>query len=153
MNLTDKSMKELREMARSIGLPMIQHEKAEQLRARIVITMEPSVIDALTVPDLNPVQLKVREKEALVMLTPEEVVAALEPFKTKIKLAFYDEEGNPSRTNATTWCIKNGPAEDSGSLSVPLKWIRFKAQEIANARFPAVINGEFDQVRNIPVLA
>ncbi len=78
---------------------------------------------------------------------------ALEPFKSKIKLAFYDDEGRVSLTNATTWCVKNGPAEDSGSLSVPLKWIKFKAQEIANARFPAVINGEFDQVRNIPVLA
>ncbi len=49
--------------------------------------------------------------------------------------------------------MKNGPAEDSGSLSVPLKWIRFKAKEIADARFPAVIKGEFDAVRNIPVLA
>lgn len=29
----------------------------------------------------------------------------------------------------------------------------FKAQEIANARFPAVIKGEFDDHRKIPVLA
>lgn len=154
LDLTEKNMNELRAMAKELGLPMIQHEKADQLRARIVITMEPGVIDALTAPDLHPVQLKKKaEINPPVMLTPEQVMKALEPFKSKIKLQFYDDEGNPSLTSATTWCVKNGPAEDSGSLSVPLKWIVFKAQEIANARFPAVINGEFDQVRNIPVLA
>ena len=154
LDLTNKSMKELREIAKQIGLPGVRAESMEQLRARIVITMEPGVIDALTVPDIiNPVQIKKKELNQPVILTPEQVMAALEPFKGKIKLQFYDDEGNPSLTNATTWCVKNGPAEDSGSLSVPLKWIRFKAQEIAQARFPAVINGEFDQVRNIPVLA
>lgn len=153
LDLTNKTMKELREIAKNIGLPGVRAESAQQLRARIVIMMEPGVIDALTVPDLHPVQLKKKEKKTEIVLTPEQVMAALEPFKGKIKLAFYDDEGNVSLTNATTWCVKNGPAEDSGSLSVPLKWIKFKAQEIANARFPAVINGEFDQVRNIPVLA
>lgn len=153
LDLTNKTMKELREIAKNIGLPGIRSESAQQLRARIVITMEPGVIDALTVPDLHPVQLKRKEVIPEAMLTPEQVMAALEPFKGKIKLAFYDDEGNPTMEGATTWCIKNGPAEDSGSLSVPLKWIKFKAQEIANARLPAVIKGEFDAVRNIPVLA
>lgn len=152
IDLTDKTMKELRAIAKEIGLPGVRAESAEQLRARIVITMEPGVIDALTVPDI--IQQKRKESASIVMLTPEQVTAALEPFKSKIKLAFYDDEGNVSLTNATTWCVKNGAAEDSGSLSVPLKWIRFKAQEIANARFPAVINdAEFDKMRNIPVLA
>ncbi len=153
MDLQNKSMKELREIAKSIGLPGIKAESMQQLRARIVITMEPSVIDALTVPDLNPMQLKKKPVEIPNVLTPEQVMTALEPLKGKIKLAFYDDDGNVTTNGATTWAVKNGPAEDSGSLSVPLKWIRFKAQEIANARFPAVINGEFDQVRNIPVLA
>lgn len=153
MELQNKNMKELREIAKNIGLPGVKAESAQQLRARIVITMEPSVIDALTVPDLNPVQLKRKESIPSPVLTPEQVMEALEPFKAKIKLAFYDDEGNMTLTNATSWCVKNGPAEDSGSLSVPLKWIRFKAQEIANARFPAVIKGEFDDVRKIPVLA
>jgi hypothetical protein len=153
LNLQDKNMKELRAIAKQIGLPGIKAESMESLRARIVITMEPSVIDALTPPDLNPVQLKRKEVAPPTTLTPQQVMEALEPFKNKIKLAFYDDEGNMTTLNATTWCVKNGPAEDSGSLSVPLKWIRFKAQEIANARFPAVINGEFDAVRNIPVLA
>lgn len=153
IDLQNKNMKELRAVAKQIGLPMIQHEKADQLRARIVITMEPGVIDALTPPDLNPVQLKKKETPALVMITPEQVMKALEPFKSKIKLAFYNDEGEMTAEGATTWCVRNGPAEDSGSLSVPLKWIVFKAQEIANARFPAVIKGEFDDVRKIPVLA
>jgi hypothetical protein len=152
MDLTNKSMKELREIAKNIGLPGVKAETAQQLRARIVITMEPGVIDALTPPDLNPVQLKVK-KEQVTINTPEQVMEALEPFKSKIKLAFYDDEGNMTTEGATTWCVRNGAAEDSGSLSVPLKWIRFKAQEIANARFPAVIKGEFDDVRKIPVLA
>lgn len=153
LNLQNKNMKELREIAKNIGLPGVKAESMQQLRARIVITMEPGVIDALTVPDLNPVKVKRKEKEINPVLTPEQVMNALEPFKSKIKLAFYDDEGKVTTTGATTWAIKNGPAEDSGSLSVPLKWIRFKAQEVANARFPAIIKGEFDAVRNIPVLA
>jgi len=153
LDLTNKTMKELREIAKNIGLPGVKAESMQQLRARIVLTMEPGVIDSLTVPDLNPIKQKAKESKPEPMLTPEQVMAALEPFKSKIKLAFYDDEGNPSLTNATSWCVKNGAAEDSGSLSVPLKWIRFKAQEIANARFPAVIKDEFDKVRNIPVLA
>lgn len=153
LDLRSKNIKELREIAKNIGLPAIQHEKAESLRARIVITMEPSVIDALTPPDLKPVEQRTRYDKPQVMLTPEQVMEALEPLKAKIKLAFYDDEGEATLTGATTWHVKNGPAEDSGSLSVPLKWIRFKAQEIANARFPAVIKGEFDDVRKIPVLA
>jgi hypothetical protein len=152
LDLKNKTMKELRDIAKNIGLPGVKAESADNLRARILITMEPSVIDALTVPDLNPAQHK-RVEKPIVTLTPEQVMAALEPFKSKIKLAFYDDAGNMTTQGATTWAIKNGPAEDSGSLSVPLKWIVFKAQEIANARFPAVIKGEFDAVRNIPVLA
>jgi hypothetical protein len=154
LELHNKSMRELRDIAKQIGLPGVKAESMQALRARIAITLEPGIIDALTPPDLNPVQQKKREDKPLVMLTPDEVMAALEPFKGKIKLAFYDADGNLTNgTSAVTWAVKNGPAEDSGSLSVPLKWIRFKAQEIANARFPAVIKGEFDAVRNIPVLA
>lgn len=153
LDLTGKNMKELREIAKQIGLPGVKGESMEALRARIVITMEPSVIDALTPPDLNPVQLKRKEPQVQNLLTPQQVMDALEPFKNRIKLAFYDDEGNMTLEGATTWCVRNGAAEDSGSLSVPLKWIRFKAQEIANARFPAVIKDEFDAVRNIPVLA
>lgn len=153
LDLQSKNIKQLREIARNIGLPLIQHEKAEQLRSRIVITMEPGVIDALTLPDLNPVEQRKHKDKPQVMLTPEQVMEALEPFKARIKLAFYDDEGESTIMKATTWHVKNGPAEDSGSLSVPLKWIKFKAQEIANARFPAVIKGEFDDVRKIPVLA
>lgn len=152
LELRDKKMPELRAIAKQIGLPGVKAESADALRARIAITMEPGLVDALTPPDLNPVQLKKKETQS-VMLTPEQVMKALEPFKSKIKLAFYNEEGEMTTENATTWCVKNGPAEDSGSLSVPLKWITFKASEIANARFPAVIKGEFDAVRNIPVLA
>ncbi len=153
LDLQSKNMKELREIAKQIGLPGVKAESLESIRMRIAITMEPGIIDALTPPDLNPVQLKKKEAAPSAMLTPAQVMEALEPFKGKIKLAFYDEEGNVTTENATTWCVKNGPAEDSGSLSVPLKWIRFKASEIAQARFPAVIKGEFDAVRNIPVLA
>ena len=153
LDLQNKNMKELRDIAKQIGLPGVKAESMQQLKARIAITMEPGIIDSLTVPDLNPVQLKRKEKAPDPVLTPEQVMAALEPFKGKLKLAFYDEDGNVTTQNATTWAVKNGPAEDSGSLSVPLKWIRFKAQEIANARFPAVIKGEFDDHRKIPVLA
>lgn len=153
LDLQNKTMKELREIAKNIGLPGVKAESMQQLKARIVITMEPGVIDSLTVPELNPVQLKRKEKTLDPVNMPQAVMDALEPLKGKIKLAFYDDEGNMTTEGATTWAVKNGPAEDSGSLSVPLKWIRFKAQEIANARFPAVIKGEFDEVRKIPVLA
>ena len=154
LDLKNKNMKELREIAKNIGLPGIKAESMEALRARIVITMEPGVLDAFNVDKLyDPVQLKTKKPEVANMLTPEQVMEALEPFKNKIKLAFYDADGKMTTENAVTWMVKNGPAEDSGSLSVPLKWITFKAKEIANARFPAVINGEFDAVRNIPVLA
>jgi hypothetical protein len=154
LNLQDKNMKELRQIAKQIGLPGVKAESMEQLRARIVITMEPGVIDALSIPDVNPVQLKRKEVVPDPANTPEAVMKALEPFKGKINLAFYDDEGNITTEGATTWAVKNGPAEDSGSLTVPLKWILFKASEIANARFPAVINDPgFDKVRNIPLLA
>lgn len=152
LNLRDKNMKELRAIAKDIGLPGVKAESADNLRARIAITMEPGIIDALTPPPVNPVQLVAKQKEAQTMLTPEVVMQALEPLKARLKIAFYNDDGEPTLHKATTWHIKNGPAEDSGSLTVPLKWIRFKAQEIANARFPATINGEFEAVRKIPVL-
>jgi len=153
LDLTDKNMKELREIAKQIGLPGIKAESMESLRARIVLTLEPGVIDALTPPDLNPIQQKKKEPQVTNLLTAQQVLDALEPFKGKIKIAFYDDEGNMTTDGATSWCVRNGVAEESGRMSVPLKWIRFKAQEIANARFPAVIKDEFDAVRNIPVLA
>ncbi len=152
LELRDKNMKELRAIAKEIGLAGVKAESADNLRARIAITMEPSIIDALTPPPIDPVQLKIKPAEPVVANTVEAVMKALDPFKSKLKLAFYDEDGNPTTERATTWHVKNGPAEDSGSLTVPIKWIRFKAQEIANARFPASIAGEFEKVRGIPVL-
>ncbi len=153
LDLQNKSMKELREIAAKIGLPGVKAESMQSLKARIVITMEPGVIDALTVPELGEPQLKRKEKTPDPVLTPEQVMKELEPLKGRIKLAFYDDAGNMTIEAATTWHVKNGPAEDTGSLSVPINILARKARHIAEARFPAVIKGEFDDVRKIPVLA
>lgn len=151
-NLYTKKMNELREMASNLGLGGVKGESKEGLIARITIAMHPQILDELNKNGTEQGRAPKLAKDGPVWLTVEEVLEALEPLKGRLKIAFYDEDGQPTTTNAKTWHVKNGPAEDSGSMSVSMKWLKIKAGEIANARFPAVIQGEFEATKT-PVLA
>lgn len=133
-NLKDKKIQELRTIAKELGLP-VTRESAQALRTRIILHMQPGLMDELNKND----RVEPKPKEATKWLTTQEVMDALSPFKDKIKLAFYDENNEPTMVNPKTWHVKNGPAEDSGTMSISLKWLKIKAGEIANARFPAKV--------------
>lgn len=138
-DLPSKNMKELRAIAKELGLQTTR-ESAEALRARIVLTLQPGLMNELNKNGTEAgrdAAKPVADKPATVWLSAQDVVEALRPFQDKIKLAFYDENGNPSTANAKTWHVKNGPAEDSGSMTISLHWLKIKVAEIANARFPA----------------
>jgi hypothetical protein len=148
-DLPKKNMKELREIRKQIGLAGQKGESAESLRLRIGIALQPGLLNEL---NKNPV-LADKQKPVLDItikphwLTAQDVVEALRPYQERIKLAFYDANGQPSSGNAKTWRVQNGPAEDSGSMTMPIEMIRRKAEQIALARFPAKIartGTEFD---------
>jgi len=137
-DLTGKNMKELRAIAKELNLTGVKAESAESLRLRITLAMQPGLMNELNknpvLADKKPV-LDIQIKPT--WLNAQDVVEALRPFQEKIKLAFYDANGNPSSANAATWHVRNGPAEDSGSMTMPIELIKRKAQIIADARFPA----------------
>lgn len=145
-DLPNKSMKELRQIAKELGLTTTR-ESAEALRARITLTLQPGLMDALNKNGTEAGRDKAVEAakpKAQIIIPPkwhtaQEVVEALRPYQERIKLAFYDQNGQPSSAYAKTWHVKNGPAEDSGNMTMPLELIRRKAEQIANARFPAKI--------------
>jgi hypothetical protein len=138
-NLHTKSLPELRQIAKGLGIA-VTRESAEVLRTRIILHVNPSLQDELN----KNGTIQPSEKPAAnapVWLTPDEVKEALAPFKGRIQLAFYDDEGFACEDNtARSWHVKNGAAEDSGSLTISKKWLVIKVSEIANARFPAKIN-------------
>lgn len=138
-NLHTKSLPELRQIAKGLGMT-VGVEKAEVLRTRITLHVNPSLQNELNKNGtIQPTDKPVAP--APVWLTPAEVKEALAAFKGRIQLAFYDDEGFACEDeNAKTWHVKNGPAEDSGSLTISKKWLVIKVSEIANARFPAKIN-------------
>jgi hypothetical protein len=140
-DLNNKKMPELRKIAKELNLGGVKAESAQALRARIAIAMQPGLLNELnknpTLADkkaTQPIQIKTT------WLTAQDVVEALRPFQDRIKLAFYDANGNASSGNAKTWHVRNGPAEDSGSMTMPIHLIVRKAEIIAQARFPAKIN-------------
>lgn len=139
--LPHKNMKELRAIAKELNLGGVKAESAESLRARIALTLQPGLLNELNKngTEVNREPTKPAKVEPK-WLTAQDVVEALRPFQNKIQLAFYDEAGYPSTANAKTWHVKNGPAEDSGSMSMSLRWLVIKATEVANARFPAKIS-------------
>lgn len=137
-DLPSKNMKELRAIAKELGLSGVKAESAQALRARITLTMQPGLLNELNKNGTEQGrQPTASVKPPIVWLTAQEVVEELRPFQNKIQLAFYDENGHPSTANAKTWHVKNGPAEDSGSMTISKKWLLIKVGEIANARFPA----------------
>lgn len=150
-NLHSKKMNELREMASSLGLGGVKGESKEGLITRITIATHPQLLNELNKNGTEQGRAPKLVSNETVWLTVDEVLEALAPLKGRLKIAFYDEDGNATTSNAKTWHIKNGPAEDSGSMSVALKWLKIKAGEVANARFPAVIQGEFEASKT-PVL-
>lgn len=144
-DLPSKSMKELRAIAKELGLT-VTREPAEALRTRITLHLQPGLLNELNKNGTEQGREKADKPRTVVLaqpiawLTAQDVVEALRPFQERIKLAFYDENGNPSSANAKTWRVQNGPAEDSGSMTMPLAMIRRKAEQIATARFPAKIS-------------
>lgn len=134
-----KSLPELRQIAKSIGIA-VRRESAEVLRTRIILHVNPSLQGELNKNGtIQPVEKPAEVKP--IWLTPSDVKEALAPFRGRIQLAFYDDEGFAcDDETARTWHVKNGAAEDSGSLTISKKWLVIKVSEIANARFPAKIN-------------
>jgi hypothetical protein len=136
-NLADKSLPELRSIAKSIGL-VTTRETADNLRKRIILTMNPGLLDEMNQNGVDHTELKRAKAQTKPDLaTVDELRNALTKMP-KLTLKFYDEEGAETNgDDAVTWHVINKPAEDSGTMRMPLKIILRKATEINNARFPA----------------
>lgn len=136
-DLNDKSLPELRAIAKSIGLATTR-ETADNLRKRIIITMNPGLLNELNQNGVDHTELKrARKVDKPDFTTADQVRDALKPY-SKLTLRFYDAEGSETDgETAASWHVINKPAEDSGTLNMPLKVIVRKAAEINNARFPA----------------
>jgi len=136
-DLPSKNMKELRAIAKELGLQGVKAESAHALRTRITLHLQPGLLNEL---NKNPVLADKKPVLDIAIkphwLSAQEVIEALRPYQ-KLQIMFYDVNGNKSTGNCKTWHIKNGPAEDSGSMTMPLHIIKVKAEIINGARFPA----------------
>lgn len=140
-NIQSKKMSELRDIAKQLNLSGVRGESKQSLATRITFALQPGLLEELNKNGTEQVKPQTKPKSETQWLTVPQVMEALSPYKDKIKLAFYDQYGQPTTTDAKTWHVKNGPAEDSGTMSISLNWLKVKVGEIANARFPAALTG------------
>lgn len=138
LEIQNKSMNELRAMAKQIGLGGVKAESKAALKTRIMLMMQPGLMNELNKNGTEQGRIT-QPKQETKWLTVEEVINYIRPYSNKLQLAFYDENGEATQENAKVWHLKNGPAEDSGSMSVPKHILLIKAQLLAEARFPAKI--------------
>ena len=145
-SLGNLPIKDLREMRKRIGLSGAKGESKEAIIRQLQTASFPEAI--MKEFQQKPIVRQAPKTVEVVKLTPEEVTE---------KLQAYINRGLKVRFDDVSWMMKNGAAEDSGSLSMPLVAILQKADHLMRARFPAQINGEFDEIATargrIPVLS
>lgn len=127
------SIKELREMRTAAGLPSAKHESKEAIVRQLAVAAFPEAV--LKEFQQKPVVRQVPEPQVVVALTPEQVSEGLQS---------YINRGLKVRFDDISWFIKNGAAEDSGNLAMPIAAIRAAADRVMKARLPAHVTGEFD---------
>lgn len=117
-------MKQLRTQAKMLNLPGIRGESKSSLAARVQAAMT-----TMTAPPKPVIK-----GEAPVFpkhyTSPDELIAALEPYKGK---------GLQIKVDADSWHMKYGIAEDSGTMHQPLTVIKRMAEMLLMARMPAKI--------------
>jgi hypothetical protein len=127
------SIKELRELRNAAGLPSAKHESKEAIVRQLTVAAFPEAI--LKEFQQKPVIRQAPEPQMVVALTPEQVTEGLQS---------YINRGLKVRFDDISWFIKNGAAEDSGNLAMPIAAIRTAADRVMKARLPAQVTGEFD---------
>lgn len=132
-NFNNLSIKELREMRNAAGLPSAKHESKEAIVRQLTVAAFPEAI--LKEFQQKPVVRQKPEQQVVVALTPEQVTDGLQS---------YINRGLKVRFDDISWFIKNGAAEDSGNLAMPLAAVKAAADRVMKARLPAQVTGEFD---------
>lgn len=128
-------IKQLREMRNAAGLPSAKHESKESIVRQLTVAAYPEAI--LKEFQQKPVLRQAPSAQVVVALTPEQVTDGLQSYINRgLKVKFDD----------ISWFIKNGAAEDSGNLAMPIAHIRSAADRVMKARLPAQVNGEFDTI-------
>lgn len=116
--LQTKSLDVLRAIATQIGLTPHHASKEEKIITEILMVQKP--------------EIKAEEK-------PVEVAVMNDPDEIRKALKFFTDKGGKVMFTDENWHIKNGIAEDSGHLTVPIPSIVTKAQMLLRARMPARI--------------
>lgn len=115
--LKDLNKQQLLAVAKSVGVIIDGRTSEENIRATLITLEEPKKEQNLTE--------KITSPKAVVMQTPDAVNEAIKHCLAKAGFeAKYPDD-------ATTWNFKYKGAEDSGSMSMPLKHIVMKANQVA----------------------
>ena len=104
MNTQLMNMAELRTYARSLGLPMIQHENRDKLEQRIARLTVGEPVESFAPPVKLPIPVAV-------VADKNELMTALQPFV---------EKGVEIKLDNDSWIARYRGAEDSGSLTIPV---------------------------------
>lgn len=143
-NLAELPIKELRAMRNKLGFKGVKGESKQSILLQIQGSQYPVVLESF---QEKHVKRLARKADLVTKLTPEQITEALQPFMGRgLKVRFDD----------VSWQVKNGAAEDSGSLTMPINAIVQRVSKVMSARFPAAVTGEFDPMSSakgsIPVL-
>jgi len=126
--LTPKSREELRAILVSLGQPphhMAKEPSMIESIMRIQNTIQPS--------DLGEKEESVKAPAPVITLTADEIMVVVQPMIQRgLKVSFLDD--------GKTWHFKNGVAEDSGSVTIPLTVIEQRAYSLMRARLPARVD-------------
>ena len=124
MSLEEKTLDELREIAKDLGIKVHHMAKEKSIIAQIN-KQQPHRVEASLQASEKTVQAA-NAPEAT--NTPEDVKEALSALKTRLpefEVIFPDDN---------TWIFKFRGAEDSGNLAIPLRVIVMKANNVARGR-------------------
>lgn len=123
MDLTSKSVDELRDIARNLGAEV--HHRAGKELLMNAITEKLLTPNDRNVEEQAPAK---RERVEDAVLTPEQVKEALKPLKDKhqdLEIAFL-EDG--------TWLLRRGKYMESGNMQMPLTVLKRKAEMFCRPR-------------------
>lgn len=131
LDLANKTHDELKVIAKQLGIKT-RNDGAETLRAKIVAVMHPDALEQAAASGLEEL------KDALPVLPVKPDYTDPETLRAEVARLY------PTftlLTDESTWHIKNGAAEDSGTLYMPMDVIMRKAAMLKTARFPAKFKG------------
>jgi len=121
MDLSNKSVEDLRVIARDLGVDV--HHKLGRDKVANAIAEK-----LLTQVERKPVENEVKQEPVDVWLNPDDVREALKPFTDK----FEDFEVSFLKDN--TWMFRRGKYTESGTMSMPLTLVKRKAELFCRPR-------------------